>query len=1032
MKKSLLLGAAILCGFSTTVSASKLLTRDEAATEIVNGAVIALQCKDTNGGVNYFFNGNQKKSSHLSYEQLWKVVDSSTAGKFNLQRLSDNKYIGISGSSITLVDDQSGAAPFTAYGATMTPWTTKPESITPATAPSIRFDTNGTFINSKDKNGTPAYASGTGGYSAWYVYKFTEAEVALFEAMAAESYEPTPLAELADHTIVRQMNPVTEVSNDDDGWYMIYSVGQQKFLKQTGKGLEFVEFQNGVDASENAGFIFKIDPAKYTDFGDAYSNITSGFGSFVALDGTDAPQYSNTVASVVTTFPRSISIENVAGDDNQPTESFVLCDKIVNHYASTYQGATFIGRRAYTGNPINFDSNDYFQFFPIDLVEAGEQVVSFTVQLTYKGNVIRTRTVTGIAGEEFHGQPADFFDDEIVVTVPEQDGETITLELTKPTFPFKFTATTDNMIWQAVRQHAGNSRDKNYVWYYSEGATAAGTKRLPANTSEIGFADEELWAFVGDYANGFKIYNKKAGTDVYMIQGTNAVEIGTVDDANANKGLWKPYVVTDRTNYAPTRYCAFRSMAGSNYINMQGINDDAGTANLVYYGAADQGSTCWFRAPSELMLEYATDLVFEQKEIVGHEGTDHIIRQVPEEAVGARNFPDDAEFMTTGPGIIADAEADPYDIEKAAALKQLIADYNEQVVLNQFDVNKWYRILSPCYGTYVRTSHENMNIMAGPAVDSHRKDYHTVFKFDLSDKTDAHDNALYTIYSQGLYFGKANRADNANSIAQVENAADAGLFGPFDADDEPAIYAIGEYSEDLANDTESRIYLHQAAATGNCSVWGKWAPGSHFILMPADDIDFDLNYTLNSKKAGFGYFPFAVTAVTEGTTLYFVHEANGQLSTSQTTTVPAHTAFLAINESKDEVTLSIVSETATPAARVQAREAAQKVMAGTLRPSTAEANDYVVGETADGGLGFVKATGTTNLNGNFVYIPAGNLSSQAQDSDELPLADPTTTGITEINTDNGNAKVYYDLSGRRVSSPKAGIYVTGNGKKIVL
>lgn len=51
---------------------------------------------------------------------------------------------------------------------------------------------------------------------------------------------------------------------------------------------------------------------------------------------------------------------------------------------------------------------------------------------------------------------------------------------------------------------------------------------------------------------------------------------------------------------------------------------------------------------------------------------------------------------------------------------------------------------------------------------------------------------------------------------------------------------------------------------------------------------------------------------------------------------------------------------------------------------------------------------------------------------ELPLTDPTTTGISEINASNGTSTVLYDLSGRRVSSPKSGIFVTAAGKKIVL
>lgn len=351
-------------------------------------------------------------------------------------------------------------------------------------------------------------------------------------------------------------------------------------------------------------------------------------------------------------------------------------------------------------------------------------------------------------------------------------------------------------------------------------------------------------------------------------------------------------------------------------------------------------------------------------------------------------------------------------------------------MLNRFDQSKWYRILSPCYGTYIRTGHDDMSIYAGPAHGAHSKDYHTIFKFNRVGGPD--NDPLYTLYSQGLYIG---RVEVDQEVAQTADASLAGQFGPFDADDEPSIYGIGDFKSDGVDATTNhQVYLHISSDADNTAIigGGKFDAGSHFILMPADDIDFDLDYTLEGKNVGFGFFPYAVTAATPGTTLYFVHEAKGQLSTSETATVPANTAFLAVNADKTVVSLSIVPETATPAARVQAREAAQKVMAGTLRPASATAEDYVVGTTTDGVLGFVKAKTEASVKGNFVYIPADNLSDEAKDSDELPLTDPTTTGISEINASNGTSTVLYDLSGRRVSSPKAGIYVTAAGKKIVL
>ncbi len=1041
MKKSLLLGAAILFGCASNADAAKILTRDEAATEIVDGAIIALQCKDNNGGCNYFFNGNQQKTTHLTTDQLWKVVNSTTAGKFNLQRLSDGKYIGKSNANISLVDAKTDAAPFTAYGCTMDngstpsgPWTTKPESIDPNICPSIRFDTDGTFINAQPKGNVSKYASGTGGYSAWWVYKFTPEEVAGFEAIAGASYTPTPLPELANHNIVRSANPVTEVTSDSEGWYMIYSVGQQKYLKQQGKSLTLATFENGGDATENAGFLFRVSNALFSDFGTQYNNISSGYGDYVLLDGTDTPRFENGSASVVSKFPRSLSIENVSTDADAPATEFAIGDRVVNRYANGTQSSTFIGWQ--TSSNINKgEANNQFIFYPVNFLEEGETIVKVTVNIKYNGVTLSSRLIDDVAGTEITLNSPAFFNDVITFTLPDAD-QTMDIELTELALPFKHTPTTDNMIWQVIRHHSGAWVDKYFVWTVENGT--AFLKTLPDH-GNYGHEDTELWAFVGDFNTGFRIYNKSVGTGSYLYRDPSAdtVQFGTTETANA--GLWKPYVLTDQQANAWTDYCAFKCVAGGNYINMQNLkdsedgefddNDTEGTAQLKYWSGADAGSACWFRPASYYMLQYSSTLTFGPKPIVGHEGNDHVVKYVPEEAVGARNFPDDFEYMTTGPEIIAAATAAPYDLDKADALKTLIKGYNDQVVLNQFDVNSWYRILSPCYGKYIRTSNTDMT-MNNIDMDSHRKDYHTVFKFNQVEGTA--DSPLYTIYSQGLYFGQVTASQDVN---MVEDPAQAGHFGPFDADDEPAIYGIGDFHADgIDASTSSQVYLHFGDEDANVTGWGKWAAGSHFILMPATDIEFDLDKSIGDKHVGFGFFPFAVSAATEGTTLHFLHEADGKLTTSETTVVPAHTAFIACSASATSVDLNIVPETA-PAAHVQARAGeapAAKVMAGTLRPGQAAENDYVLSEElADGGLGFKQVNSATAVAGNSVYLPAANLSEKALESSELPLSDPTTTSISEVTAEKAS-KVYYDLSGRRVANPKSGIYVTGNGKKIVL
>lgn len=146
--------------------------------ELTNGTVVALQCRDTNGGPNWYFNGNAVKTENLSYSNLYKVR--TTEGGFALQRLLDGTYVGKDGNNQAVKATLADAAVFTASIATATDWTTVVAG-TENGKYTIRFTTDGTYLNTKDKVTVPAYATGTGGYSVWYVYTFTAEQAAAMQ-----------------------------------------------------------------------------------------------------------------------------------------------------------------------------------------------------------------------------------------------------------------------------------------------------------------------------------------------------------------------------------------------------------------------------------------------------------------------------------------------------------------------------------------------------------------------------------------------------------------------------------------------------------------------------------------------------------------------------------------------------------------------------------------------------------------------------------------------------------------------------------
>ncbi|MBE6305787.1 MAG: hypothetical protein E7082_07760 [Bacteroidales bacterium] len=163
-------------------------------TKIVDGAVITLQCKDNNGGYDYYFNGaGSAKTATLQPTNLFKVVavdpsaeivqssnavTGTTTIAFYLQQYTTGKYVGKSGEVVSAVDTKENAAQFVAYipkSTLMDSWTTKPEEYK-AGVNTIRFETSSTYLNCQPKAVTPKYAAGKGGYSYWFVNAYSEAE----------------------------------------------------------------------------------------------------------------------------------------------------------------------------------------------------------------------------------------------------------------------------------------------------------------------------------------------------------------------------------------------------------------------------------------------------------------------------------------------------------------------------------------------------------------------------------------------------------------------------------------------------------------------------------------------------------------------------------------------------------------------------------------------------------------------------------------------------------------------------------------
>lgn len=177
MKKHLLLAMTAVLGAGALASAKTLVTNESLESDIVDGAVIVLQCKDTNGGYDTYLDGARPKSATINVTSLHRVV--GVDGGFLLQNLDDDTYMYYTGNGnpIEYTEEESEAAVFTASIAEPTGWTTKPDDVI-AGVNTVRFTTEGNeFLNTSEKANVPKFFTGTGGFSAWYVYVMSAEEV---------------------------------------------------------------------------------------------------------------------------------------------------------------------------------------------------------------------------------------------------------------------------------------------------------------------------------------------------------------------------------------------------------------------------------------------------------------------------------------------------------------------------------------------------------------------------------------------------------------------------------------------------------------------------------------------------------------------------------------------------------------------------------------------------------------------------------------------------------------------------------------
>ena len=548
-------------------------------------------------------------------------------------------------------------------------------------------------------------------------------------------------------------------------------------------------------------------------------------------------------------------------------------------------------------------------------------------------------------------------------TIGDEDCE-ITVNCTE-NLPFAVTTDLSNPAWQVVEMHRyGTFR----VWDYV--GNDVDVKVTEMSSKKEGVSDDsKLWCFTGNLIDGFKIYNKKAGTSVTLNATSGTVKVGTAAEGN---DVWKLKKSTATNDPA-----ACFTHDGSSYMNRT-----AG-GSIGYYSEADNGSTCYFFKPSVKVLEAAS----------AFDG-------MPQGAVGAYKFTEEQKnaFVAAVNAVVAA----PDDLNKVKTLSAMIAEAKNLEKIPYTD--GYYRIYSAQSGLYANKkglifdgSTFSWGSVSNDNVDA-------IVKLTTDNEKVVLQNVNSNLYMQGVAgASNPNKTDNGHiTLTELGSAQYQLVFG------NGTMHANGH-----GNGTgSSGNVINHAAGLGSASAW---------YIIPATELEVVIG------EAGYAttYLPFDVT-LSENVKAYAVTAVEGEAAKmTEKEDIPANTAAILAGEGTHTLTIAEANSDWTGNMLKGSTVNAYVQGSAYVLSNKEKGIGFYEAELNWGAEG---AEGNTHFknNANRAYLPA-----PADGVRFLSFDFGTETAIDELKGENGNVKtVIYDLAGRRVQKAQKGLYIV-NGAIVI-
>lgn len=522
--------------------------------------------------------------------------------------------------------------------------------------------------------------------------------------------------------------------------------------------------------------------------------------------------------------------------------------------------------------------------------------------------------------------------------------------------------------WYVIDMH---NNQANYLWKGNDDNSIA--IESIGKTTTPSLSDNYQWTFVGNFAEGYKLYNKATNKAAAFSGSSLALsETGDVFKIAASTG-------SNKAN----GFCFYKTEG--NYLNHQG-------SSVLTWTSADEGSTMHVQAPESYPLAYAQTYVNYSDE------------GAPEEAIGANTYLVVADNLNALKTAYTAASAEGATAEQIKTLEE----QNAKVAAGNtstMEVGKYYRLYNKAHKKYACLNDNPAQVTSKLIGTVNGKGASSVFYIENAEA------GRYRIKVGGLTLGKVSMSTNI--ALGDDNYANKGGY---------VISHVGKTFLFFDQVTGSKYsYIHGGDSGERMVGWEANNNASQWYVVPATDVEIDMT-AQGDKKYASAYLPFGVSSVA-GATAYTgaLNAEKNAIDMTATTAVPANNGFVLVG-TEDKATLTIGTADAIEG------NALTGTNTGIAFGDAAPKANYLVFGVNDGTVGFYTPGNVTAIPANKAYINASAVNNGAI---SLNFGN-TVTGINAATINNGeNNAPIYDLSGRRVWAPvKGGLYIQ-NGKKLV-